>query len=165
MSSLAAEPGEPGFVVSVFEVSSKDCMEDGTPSPDFLEREEEFDIVSVPYYALNTPDKIEHGLLCTRSADETYFARWGPDRFRDHFVKYGIDTIWNWSTTSGLLPCSIYLRHCYLAAQSMGEVCFDSFLDETFLVDRKTTIREYLKEHPEVLEARPPPDLESRYCG
>jgi hypothetical protein len=29
----------------------------------------------------------------------------------------------------------VYLRHCYFAAKSLGNVCFDSFLDETFLVD------------------------------
>ena len=105
------------------------------------------------------------GILCTRSTDEAYLQQWGRERFDEHFTKYGVDTIWNWAPDSGLRPCPIYLRHCYLAAQGMGDVCFNSFLDETFLVDRKTTIRQYVQEHPEVLETEPPPDLEERYCG
>ena len=50
-------------------------------------------------------------------------------------------------------------------SQSMGHVCLDSFLDETFLVDRQTTIRQYLQDNPQVLETRPPPELEQRYSG
>lgn len=78
----------------------------------------------------------------------------------------GIKTIWGWERESGLRPCRVYLRHCYLAAQSMGDKCFDSFLDETFLVDRTTTIREYIDQHPGLIENTiPPPGFENRYNG
>jgi hypothetical protein len=59
----------------------------------------------------------------------------------------------------------VYLCHCYFAAKSLGDVCFDSFLDETFLVDRKTMIREYVQSHPGFLNATPPPELMERYSG
>lgn len=172
MSSLAVEPCDGcGLVVSVFEVDSDNIMDDGVPSVEFLEREEEFDIISVPYYELIRPSSFEMsstpkiGLICARSTDEAYLKRWGRERFDEHFAKYGIRSIWSWSTDSGLRPCSIYLRHCYLAAKSMGEVCFNSFLDETFLVDRRTTIRQYLECYPEVLQTLPPPELMTRYSG
>jgi hypothetical protein len=170
MSSLSVEyaEGNPGFVASVFKVPNNDMMEDGVPSLAFLEREEEFNIIEVPYISLDgTSGEQLHtrGIICAGSTDEAYITRWGEDRFEKHFKQYGIDKIWGWEKDSGLRPCAIYLRHCYLAAKSMGKECFDSFLDETFLVDRATTIREYLDENPSVLEQLPPPELASRYSG
>jgi hypothetical protein len=170
MSSLSVEYEEvfPGFVASVFEVPNSDMMADGIPSQAFLEREEEFSIIEVPFVPLDGGNSIDSefkGVICARSTDEAYLKRWGADRFQDNFQKYGVDTIWGWSQESGLRPCAVYLRHCYLAAKSMGETSFDSFLDETFLVDRETTIRQYVERHPEVLLQQPPAELVSRYSG
>ena len=171
MSSLSVEPC-PGHecVVSVFEVPSKDMMEDGIPSQAFLEREAEFDIVPAAFFELDSESskfssQPKQGIVCKRSTDEAYLKRWGTKHFEENYGKYGVKTIWNWSEDSGLRPCAVYLRHCYLAAKAMAEECFRSFLDETYLVDRKTTVREYLKEHPEVLETQPPPALAERYGG
>jgi hypothetical protein len=170
ISSLSVEyvEGFPGFVASVFEVPNSDMMADGIPSQAFLEREEEFSIIEVPFVPLAGGSSIGSefkGVICARSTDEAYLERWGADQFQDHFQKYGVDTIWGWSKESGLRPCAVYLRHCYLAAKSMGETSFDSFLDETFLVDRETTIRQYVERYPEVLLQQPPPDLTVRYNG
>ena len=176
MSSLSAEhaPGYPGFICSVFETPNKDMMNDGVPSEAFLLREEEFGIIMVPYEDHNTNNgkgssedggHPKQGILCTVSTDEEYLRRWGRERFEEHFVKYGISQIWGWAKDSGLKPCPVYLRHCYLAAKSMGDDCFNSFLDDTFLVDRKTTLREYLADNPRVLECEVPPELQERYCG
>lgn len=178
MSSLSAEPCEGAtFVCSVFEVPS-DCLgvckenTDGDSLPfslnnQFREREEEFNIVFVPYEELD--DKKEHmqksGVLCTRSTDEAYLAMWGKHRFEENYGKYGIRTIWGYDANSGLRPCSVYLRHCVLAAKRMGDPCLFSFLDETFLVDRKTTIRSYLEKYPHVMKTLPPEKLRSRYGG
>jgi hypothetical protein len=41
----------------------------------------------------------------------------------------------------------------------------DSFLDETFLCDRSTTLREYLAATPAVMATAPPPELVGRYSG
>ena len=166
MASLSAEfvEGHEGFVCTVFEVDNKDMMEDGVPSQAFLEREEEFNIITVPFVDLTT-GKQSKGILCARGSDEEFFQRWGADYFEKEYGQYGIKTIWNWNETSGLRPCATYLRHCTLAAEGMGEVCHNSFLDETFLVDRKTTIRAYLKENPQIMTTVPPPELAIRYGG
>jgi hypothetical protein len=192
MSSLSVEydAGNVGFVVSVFEVPNDNDMmtpDEGNtggmiPSREFLEREEEFDIVQVPYQeltvastgALSEPtssttttisSSIRLGIICTRSTDQAYVDRWGQDRFDRHYRQFGVETIWGYGPDSGLRPCAVYLRHCYLAAKSLGRLCLDSFLDETFLVDRVTTVRDYLEQHPEVLETVPPQDLIGRYSG
>jgi len=167
-----------GYVCSVFEVPRKQVYRDEEdsdgnivtkPTGAFLEREEEFDIVEVPFvdFSDNGDNKTEKkGTLCTRYTDEGFVERWGQDRFDENYCKYGIQTIWGWEHDSGLRPCRVYLRHCYLAAQSMGQECFDSFLDETFLVDRTTTIREYLYQHPGLIENTiPPPEFLNRYNG
>lgn len=169
MSSLSAEycEGHPGFICSIFEVPNDDMMADGVPSPAFLEREEEFNIVEVPYFELGDDGQGQpkKAILCTSSTDKEYVSRWGRERFDKQFVHYGINTIWGWKPDSGLLPCQVYLRHCYLAAKSMGDECFNSFLDETFLVDRKTTVREYIEKHPFILDVTPPPEFVGRYSG
>ena len=168
ISSLSAEPceGHPGFICSVFEVPNRDIMKDGIPSQAFLEREEEFNIApGVEYSPLDDPGKRGQGILCTASSDEAYLSRWGEEHFQQQYKKYGVDTIWGWNENSGLRPCAVYLRHCYLAAKSMGDACFQSFLDETFLVDRRTTVRGYIEKHPEVLGTQPPKELVGRYSG
>jgi hypothetical protein len=168
MSSLCAEytgDDKTGFVCSAFEVPNTQMMSsDGVPTKAFLEREEEFDIIEVPFFDYQT-NTTSQGILCTKFTDEGYIQRWGEDRFNDHFKKYGFDTIWGWQRDSGLRPCHVYLRHCYLAAKKMGSLCFESFLDETYLIDRETTIRQYAEKYPSVLESPPPAAFEERYSG
>jgi hypothetical protein len=137
----------------------------GMPSKAYLEREEEFDIIPVPYIDFETGEERQGGILCARFTDDGYIARWGKERFEKHYGTYGIDTIWGWKRDSGLLPCATYLRHCTLAAKSMGPACYDSFLDETFLADRTTTIRTYLAANPQIMTTEPPPELAVRYGG
>ena len=157
-----------GFICSIFEVPNDDMMHDGIPSRAFMEREEEFNIIEVEYIELESSQSEKQqnvGILCTSSTDEAYIERWGKQRFEDNYRKYGIERIWGWPYDSGLRPCAVYLRHCYLAAKSMGEICLNSFLDETYLVDRTTTVRQYLEQHPEVLSTMPPESLVGRYSG
>lgn len=47
----------------------------------------------------------------------------------------------------------------------MGDVCLQSFLDDTYLIDRKTTIKEYIEKHPDALDCIPPNELIDRYSG
>ena len=132
----------------------------------FREREEEFDLQLVPVSPLEpgaSPDVT--GLMCCRSTDEAYVELWGQERFDRLYKKHGLHTIWGHAPDSGLRPCPVYLRHCVLAAEKCGDAARDSFLDETFLVDRSTTVRQHLAAHPEVMATRPPPELEGRYSG
>ena len=93
------------------------------------------------------------------------------ERFNQHYTTYGITTIWGYKNDSGIRPCRVYLRHCYLAAKSMGPLCLKSFLDETFLCDRTTTIRQYLEKNQNenynliIQNTIPPPGFEERYSG
>ena len=105
------------------------------------------------------------GLLCCRSTDEAYVAKWGQPRFDELYRAHGVETIWGYAEDSGLRPCAVYLRHCALAAKALGAAAYDSFLDDTYLADRKTTLRAYLAEHPEVLTTEPPESLKERYGG
>lgn len=198
------------FVCSVFEVLDEglsvyqDISEDTAtkstkwiPSQAFLEREEEFEIAMVPYDELILSDNennatdvvsnaadtsltIKLGLICRRSTDEAYISLWGKDHFERQYLKYGVQSIWNWSHDSGLRPCPVYLRHCVLASrnakiggindcspdvESADGFCYTSFLDETYLIDRKTTVRKYLSKYPPIMNLEPPEELRDRYGG
>ena len=160
--SLSAEPCEgASFVCTVFEVEDEGMDR-------FQEREEEFELVNVPVSPLEaapSPPPTCHGLLCCRSSDELYIRTWGEERFTRKWRDNGLETIWNYTPDSGVRPCAVYLRHCVLAAERMGAACYASFLDDTYLVDRSTTIRQYLAQHPEVMSTPPPPALAERYGG
>ena len=164
MASLSIEkaPGH-SFCGCAFVIDSNEDPES------LLEREEEFGFEIVKFSSLleANSDGGEEGIICTSSRDEIYYQRWGEERFKTRYGPHGITSIWDdWNVPgSGILPCSVYLRHVYLAAQKAGEHMLDSLLDETYLVDRTTTIRQYLNENPQVLEELPPQNLIGRYSG
>jgi hypothetical protein len=180
MASLSCEyeADYAGFLATAFEIPVAEMVEPASgsyrPSPAFVEREEEFAIIPVPYTEEGAAAVAKVGMICAQSTDEIYFRKWGSDHFQKHFGDYGISTIWNWprgeesggSDLGFLRPCAIYLYHCHLAAQNMGPACYESFLNETFLVDRTTTLRQYLQEYPRLIqEIVVPPELQDRYCG
>ena len=70
-----------------------------------------------------------------------------------------------WYCRDDVLPCRVYLRHCVLAAQKLGEAALDSFLDHTYLADRTTTVRQHLNTDPTIMAEKPPDSLSSRYSG
>ena len=127
-------------------------------------REEEFDVVTAPYTTLDGAPAGE-GLLCAQWTDAGYRAKYGDAVYEERYGKYGVQQIWGWPRDCGATPCPVYLRHCVLAAGKAGPIASDSFLDETWLVDRQTTVRQFLETHPEVMSTRPPPELEGRYSG
>lgn len=110
-------------------------------------------------------DTVKYGVLCRRSTDESYLAHWGEAHFQKQYLDYGVKTIWNWDEDSGLRPCQVYTRHCVLASEGIGGACQDSFLDDTYLVDRRTTLRDYLNQYPEIMTTEPPEELKERYGG
>ncbi len=101
-------------------------------------------------------------MLCTRSTDEAYRARRClPDEWQRRYTSRGIASVWR----DDVLPCRAYLRHCVLAAQRFCPEAHASFLDATWLADRRTTVRAWLAQHPEIMEEEPPPALVGRYSG
>ena len=134
----------------------------------FRRREEEFDLVDAPFTELDTGET-GSGLLCSASTDAAYVERWGQRAFDEKYAAVGVTTIWGHGPDSGLRPCPTYLRHCVLATSKEGvdPRARESFLDETFLIDRVTTVREYLASEAgaHVMEAVPPLSLVGRYSG
>ena len=163
-----------GFTAVAFDVKPADVDLHA-----FYLREEEFSLEFVPFSELPTTKSGANcdanvnscvsatGLMCLASSDEAFKQKWGEEVFDRKYRAHGLDTIWGWGENSGILPCSVYLRHCVLAVNKpeFPATLRDSFLDETWLADRKTTVRMYLNAHPEVMECEPPPSLASRYSG
>lgn len=53
-----------------------------------------------------------------------------------------------------------------LAAKNLGNAAYDNFLDNTYLGDRKTTIRQHLAAKGSgIMEEEPPESLKTRYGG
>ncbi|OQR89978.1 hypothetical protein ACHHYP_20239 [Achlya hypogyna] len=157
ISSLSAEPCEGcSFTISVFEIPEDQL-------PGFYAREEEFKIETVAFEEVN--GRVNQGLMCCRWTDAEYIEARGQDAFDKLYKVYGLETIWGYGSDSGILPCRVYMRHCILAVQKLGEDVYDDFVNNTFLSDRKTTIKTYLAENPSIMHELPPPHLASRYSG
>ena len=163
VSSLSTEPcAGATFVVAAFEVPRAEV-------PGLLAREEEFDFVRIPFFDLATDAPLGTGFMCTRSTDEEAFGARGLRPKYEALLGPHFPTvsIWSWGPDSGILPCPVYCRHCVLAASAptVPKVATDSFLDETFLADRTTSLRDHLANHPHVMECEPPESLKERYSG
>jgi len=160
MSSLSVEPSDDPaaeIVVSQFEVSMTDEELDR-----FVEREHEFRFVAVRCVdATGRPDG-RLAVVCARYSDEEYRReRCPPDEFQRRYGRHGVDVIWR----DDVLPCAVYCRHCVLASQKLSAAAHDSFLDATFLADRRTPLRQYLRDNPHVMDTLPPESLAGRYSG
>ena len=186
MASLCCFPSssdEHSFLAVAFEVP----VTDESQWLEFERREEEFELVDCEFEEL-TPasvqgvevegdvhkvpqtgegkprSQVKHGLICTQGSDELYIQKWGYSLFAQKYLSYGLGSIWNWSKlNSGILPCRLYLRHCVLAATSLG--IQQDFLSKTYLVDRTTTIQAYLETNPHVMQEELPLELAERYGG
>lgn len=157
ISSLSTEPAEGcSYVAVAFEIS-------GESKESWLKREEEFAFTLAPYTGSN--GDVGVGLVCTGTTDDVYIQRWGREKYDQQLSLYNLPGIWGDDINKQILPCSVYLRHCVLGAKSLGDECYTSFLDDTYLVDRRTTIREYLEANPEVMDTLPPESLVGRYSG
>ncbi|CAG9463442.1 unnamed protein product [Pedinophyceae sp. YPF-701] len=160
ISSLSCEPWDEGsIVVSLFEV---DCSNQADLDA-FVEREHEFRFVVVqPQPLAPSAEPPRLAVLCARYSDEEYkAARCPPGEFHRRYGRHGIDRVWR----DDVFPCRTYLRHCVLAAERLGQEAYDSFMDSTFLADRETTVREWLRRNPDIMAEEPPPELAERYGG
>ncbi|KQK06716.1 uncharacterized protein LOC100832854 [Brachypodium distachyon] len=158
-SSLSVEQCEGEMiVVTVFEIKEEEV-------PAFIERENEFRFLVVVPEGLDQVPFPNPAVVCARYSDEEYFqvrCKGSKEIYNQHYGRYNIDKIWR----DDILPCRLYLRHCVLAAKNLGEAAYSSFLDHTYLGDRKTTIREYLATTGAgIMEEEPPESLKSRYGG
>lgn len=128
----------------------------------FLEREHEFKLVAVQTWTLEDVPLPCLAVLCTAWDDSSYKKhRCPPDEWNRRYTQFGIDRVWR----DDVLPCRVYLRHCVLAAQKLGPVAFDSFLEHTYLANRTTNVRQYLNRDPSIMTEEPPESLLNRYSG
>jgi hypothetical protein len=159
LASLSAEPASSdiSFVVAAFDVTLDDAQR-----INFLQRELEYKIVTTPYYALLEDNAAGEGVICVASRDIDL----AVDLEVPSSIQKVAGGVWHWPRNSGLLPANVYLRHCLLATRKVGGVAYDSFLQDTYLADRTTTLAAYLEEHgEEVMASLPPSHLATRYGG
>lgn len=121
---------------------------------EWIQREEEFEFHACKYTDADGSTRI--GMMCCSSdSNEVYIERWGEAQYAEKLRQYDLCGIWGLSINKDIKPCSVYLRHCLLAARGRSRQCYDSFLDDTYLVDMKTTVRQYLEENPWVMDSLP----------
>lgn len=178
IASLSAEPAPDNNAAplssssssSTFVVAAFDVVMDDLQRRAFMEREGEYKIETVKFYALERDDDdddgdddkvIGEGIICLSSKDSDM-----TDLVMNNKLPRTIDSVWHWSHDSGILPLNMYLRHCLLAVEKAGGAARESFLKETFLADRRTTLADYLQLHEEeVMNSTPPAYLEKRFNG
>nr|XP_048321986.1 uncharacterized protein LOC107433283 isoform X3 [Ziziphus jujuba var. spinosa] len=161
ISGATVEPCEgETIIVSVFEIRKSEI-------PAFIEREREYRFLAVmpetldgkPLTSSTTP-----AVLCASYSDEEFFQNRcnGKEIYFQQYGEYEIHKIWR----DDILPCRVYLRHCLMAAKTLGDEAYDNFLDHSFLGDRKTTIQNYLETSGfDIMEEEPPESLKARYGG
>ncbi|XP_058757998.1 uncharacterized protein LOC131631225 [Vicia villosa] len=159
IAGLSAEPCEDEtIIITVFDINK-------TEIPAFIQRERGYSFLPVFPESLDGKPYTNPAVLCGSYTDEEFFKYRCPEGKETYFRQYGeykIHKIWR----DDALPCRVYLRHCVLAAKSLGDEAYNNFLDHTFIADRKTTIRQYFeKTGTSIMEEEPPESLKTRYGG
>ncbi|XP_048321988.2 uncharacterized protein LOC107433283 isoform X4 [Ziziphus jujuba] len=136
--------------------------------PAFIEREREYRFLAVMPETLDgkpLTSSTSPAVLCASYSDEEFFqnrCNEGKEIYFQQYGEYEIHKIWR----DDILPCRVYLRHCLMAAKTLGDEAYDNFLDHSFLGDRKTTIQNYLETSGfDIMEEEPPESLKVRYGG
>jgi len=129
-------------------------------------REDMYELVVAPAVTATGTDV--QGYVCSATTDEKLREMMG-DSFEEKYGRHfngnpipGPAKVWGWEGV--ILPARIYLRHCVLSIRNQGgEEAVHRFLDDTFLYDRKTTVRGYLASDPMIMETPPPVDHPDAY--
>ena len=133
-------------------------------------------------------DRVDVALLRSKNRHHLLYIRTNETlKWNENFVKFWIFSILKFREvymrhwTEPIYPCRCYLRHCLLAAQKLHVDIYNSFLEgtsrkifcmwyifvdwDTFLWDRKTTIKTWLESNPTLLEEPAPAIVAERYNG
>ena len=186
VSSSSPPSPPPLLVVSLFEVPFSE-----EAAAALLEREHEFRFVSVKPLCRRGIEEEPHSAVACAAWNDTEYRRLRIRDDEDWKKRYSgvsalsgepfrIARVWEEEEDGEdggqerdktnddqkmILPCRAYLRHVVLAARSLGEDAERCVLDNTFLADRRTTVREHLERDPSVMLELPPKGLASRYGG
>jgi len=174
IASLSVEECEDAsFIGCRFEIPMEEY-------PALAMREAEFNFTAVVTRDVETNEVVGEedvkSVCCVRGSDALYTSQYckrvlfegrEEDSSKCECVKcalkeFGEPMIW---TDELIFPTRTYCRHCVLAARGLGKAVEDDFLDNTFLADRKTRLREHLERDPSILEELPPESLAVRYGG
>ena len=157
------------YTIPIFVTIVEHCAVRSLPSGLFLGTDVRCCHLQVPFFSIDNGAELGSGLMCTRSTDAEVFQNRNllpkyQQLLGPHFRQI---SVWGWGPDSGILPCPVYCRHCVLAVTAPGipAAAGDSFLDETFLADRQTTLREYIASCPQLMDVQPPESLRGRYSG
>ncbi|XP_072057209.1 uncharacterized protein [Arachis hypogaea] len=136
-----------------------------TQIPAYIEREREYRFLAVFPESLDGEPFANPAVLCASYTDEEFFKFRCKESKEVYFQQYGeyeVHKIWR----DDVLPCRVYLRHCVLAAKSLGDEAYNNFLDHTYLSDRETSIRKYFERvGSSIMDEEPPQSLKTRYGG
>ncbi|XP_058758015.1 uncharacterized protein LOC131631239 [Vicia villosa] len=136
-----------------------------TQIPAFIKREREYRLLAVFPESLDGKPFPNPAVICASYTDEEFCKNKcseGKETYFQPYGEYNVHKIWR----DDVLPCRVYLRHCVLAAKSLGDEAYSNFLDHTFIADRKTTIRQYFETvGTGIMEEEPPESLKARYGG
>jgi hypothetical protein len=184
--SSSSSSSSSSLIVTLFEIPYSESA-----AAALLEREHEFRFVAVrPLCRAGVLEEPHGAVACASWSDDAEYRRLrirSDDEWRRRYSgvsaisgeAFSIDRVWDERDEAGaegggggsggdrgtILPCRAYLRHVVLAARSLGEDAERCVLDNTFLADRRTTVREHLERDPSVMLELPPAGLESRYGG
>ena len=164
------------LVVALFEIPYSEEV-----AAALLEREHEFRFVAVkPLCRAGVQEEAHRAVACASWNDSEYrrLRIRGDEDWERRYSgvsalgeAFAISRVWEErgereeGDRQMILPCRAYLRHVVLAARSLGDDAERCVLDNTFLADRRTTVREHLERDPTVMQELPPAGLESRYGG
>eukprot|EP00746_Dinoflagellata_sp_MGD_P027699 gnl/MRDRNA2_/MRDRNA2_165380_c0_seq1.p1 gnl/MRDRNA2_/MRDRNA2_165380_c0~~gnl/MRDRNA2_/MRDRNA2_165380_c0_seq1.p1 ORF type:complete len:251 (+),score=34.01 gnl/MRDRNA2_/MRDRNA2_165380_c0_seq1:96-848(+) len=173
LAGLSCEPCKGCSFSSVyFEVPAKEF-------PALEEREDMYEMVVAE--AELSDGQRRCGFVCGCTTDERLRAKMGEEVFQEKYGRHfsgtgsasddasqvdgypipGEPRVWSWEK---ILPARIYLRHCVLAiGNQAGESAVNAFLDDTFLWDRTTTVRQHLAANPHIMATPPPADHPDAY--
>ena len=134
--------------------------------PAIQAREDMYDLVVAPAITASGTDV--QGYICSATTDEKLQELMG-DSFEHKYGRHfngnpipGRPRVWGWEGV--ILPARLYLRHCALSISNQGgQKALDKFLDDTYLWDRQTTVREHLAADPLIMATPPPEDHPDAY--
>jgi len=117
------------------------------------EREHRFNIIEVDAEEIDlitNTIRISKALMCVEMTDEEYknVKCKSEEEYFERVGKHYSGKLWR----EDVLPNRKYLKFNLESAKKLGQDYYDNYLDTSFLADKKTTIREYLESHPDILQ-------------
>ena len=100
-----------------------------------------YDLREVTVISRETGEALR-AIICYESADQLIDTSLvGASDIYVLYAQYGVTAFWH----TQHLPAEVYLKHCLAAARDLGSDYITNFLKTSFIYDRETNLRAYLK--------------------